>query len=118
MVEFLYDLLVVLHFLGLASLIGGALVQMKARGERTINVAMVHGALTQVVTGLLLVAMQEMADSLNIDPDHPKIGVKLVVVVVVTVLAWINRSRPTVPDGLYYLVFGLSVGNVLVAVFW
>ncbi|NED99655.1 hypothetical protein [Phytoactinopolyspora halotolerans] len=119
MVDFLYNLLVVLHFLGLASLIGGALVQMRtAGGERVINMAMLHGALTQVVSGLLLVAMQEMADSLDIDPNHGRIGVKLVVALVVTVLAWINRSRSSIPDGLYYLIFGLSVGNVIVAVFW
>lgn len=116
--ELLYNVLLALHFLGLASLVGGGLVQMTARGERAINTAMTHGALTQVVTGLLLVAMQEMADSLGYDPNHPKFGVKLVVAAVIAVLAWTNRTRPSIPDGLYFLVFGLSVANVLVAVFW
>lgn len=117
--QFLYNVFLVLHFLGLASLLGGALVQMRtAPGERLINTAMVHGALTQVVTGLLMVGMQEMSDTVGVEPNHAKIAVKLVVAVVVTALVWINRRRGHVPDGLYFAVFGLSVLNVLVAVFW
>jgi hypothetical protein len=116
--DLVYDAVVVLHFLGLASLIGGALVQMSARGGRTINAAMTHGALTQVVTGLILVGMASGIDSLDKNVDNAKITVKLVVALVVLVLAWLNRKRPTIPDGLFFAVFGLSVANVLVAVFW
>ncbi|AYY14437.1 hypothetical protein EF847_18795 [Actinobacteria bacterium YIM 96077] len=116
--EFLYNIVVALHFLGLASLIGGALVQMKARGERQINRAIIHGALVQVLTGLILVGMQEMVDSLDRDPNHAKVGVKLLVALVIAVVALINEKRPTIPDGVYFTVFGLAVANVLVAVFW
>jgi hypothetical protein len=116
--EIVYDLVLVLHFLGLASLIGGWLVQMRARGGRLVNPAMVHGALTQVLTGLLLVGLAEAVDSLDKDVDNAKIGVKLVVALVVLVLAWVNRRKGTVPDGLYFIIGGLAVLNVVVAVFW
>ncbi|MDQ1249250.1 MAG: hypothetical protein QG597_3624, partial [Actinomycetota bacterium] len=42
--EFLEHVLVVLHFLGLAALIGGFLVQIKD-SPRVVNNAMFHGAL-------------------------------------------------------------------------
>ncbi|HEU4492182.1 MAG TPA: hypothetical protein VFR74_15070 [Jiangellales bacterium] len=116
--EIVYNLLVVLHFLGLASLIGGWLVQMRARGERVVNPAMVHGALTQVVTGLLLVGLAEAVASLGSDVDNAKIGVKLVVALVVLSLAWVNRRKARIPDGLYFGIGGLAVLNVVVAVFW
>ena len=38
--DVVYKILVVLHFLGLASLIGGWLVQLRAVGERYVSAAM------------------------------------------------------------------------------
>jgi len=56
--QIVYDLLVILHFIGLASLLGGFLVQMSS-AEKGVNPAMLHGALTQLVTGLLMVGLIE-----------------------------------------------------------
>src|SRR5690606_16155569 len=83
--DFLYTLLVILHFVGLASLLGGFLVQMKpiGAGKGLINAAMVHGALTQLVTGLLLVTIAELGEG---GLNHMKIGIKLAVLIIITVL--------------------------------
>ena len=68
--------LVVLHLLGAAAIIGPWLAAPRAG---RIRMAMVWGARAQVVTGILLVGLHEMstdpADQLN----RTKIGVKLVV---------------------------------------
>jgi hypothetical protein len=69
--EVAYELLLVLHFLGMASLVGGWLVQLRARGERYVNSAMVHGVLTQLVTGVLLVGLAEGVDSLEPELGEP-----------------------------------------------
>ena len=114
--ELVYDLVVVLHFLGLASLIGGWLVQMRARGERYVNPAMVHGALTQLVTGLAIVGIGDA--SLDKDFDYAKIGTKLVITGIVVVLVWVNRRKELIPDGLYYIIGGLAIVNVALAVLW
>jgi hypothetical protein len=114
-VEIVYDLLVVLHFLGLASLIGGWLVQLR-NPERRVLPAMLHGALTQLVTGILLVGIGEGA--LDWDFDYAKISTKLVIAAVVTVLCWVNRRKEVIPSGVYLLIGGLSIVNVLVAVLW
>lgn len=114
--EIVYDLVVVLHFLGLASLIGGWLVQMRAGGERYVNPAMLHGALTQMVTGVIIVGLGESV--LDRDYDYAKITTKLVITAVVLLLVWVNRRKQLIPDGLYYLVGGLAITNVAIAVLW
>jgi hypothetical protein len=116
--DVVYQILVVLHFLGLASLIGGWLVQLRAVGERYVSGAMLHGVLVQLVTGALLVGLAEGVDSLDRTVDWAKIGVKLVVALVVAVLCWANRRREFIPNGLYFLVGLLSIANVVIAVFW
>ncbi len=114
--EIVYDVVVVLHFLGLASLIGGWLVQMRARGERAVNPAMLHGALTQLVTGLAIVGLGEGA--LDREYDYAKITTKLVITAVVLLLVWVNRRKPSIPDGLYFIIGGLAIVNVALAVLW
>ncbi len=113
---FLYNLVLVLHFLGLASLLGAWLVQL--RGDRYIHPAMLHGALTMVVTGLIMTGLAEGVESVDREIDNAKIGTKLLVALVITVLAWTNRRRGAIPNGLYFLLGVLAVGNVAIAVFW
>lgn len=112
--EFLRLLLLFLHFVGLASLIGGFLVQMKGPQRRLIP-AILYGALVQLVTGLLLIGVDKALDKAVNDP---KMGVKLLVVVVITVLAFVLRKRPTLAPGVFIGLFTLSLLNVAVAVFW
>ena len=112
--EFLRQVLVFLHLLGMAALLAGFLTQMKVR-TRHIVPAMLHGALTQLVTGVALVGVREALD----DPvDNAKMAVKLLVVVVVLALIFLNRAKTRIPDGLFFGIFTLSVLNVAIAVFW
>ncbi|MFE0772941.1 hypothetical protein ACFW3E_07580, partial [Streptomyces sp. NPDC058861] len=55
--DVLIDVFVALHVIGIASLLGGFLTQMKAMGAGTarFSPAMLHGALTMLVTGVALV---------------------------------------------------------------
>lgn len=114
--EIVYDLVVVLHFLGLASLIGGWLVQMRSSGQRYVNPAMLHGALTQLVTGLIIVGLGEAV--LEREYDYAKITTKLVITGIVLLLVWVNRRKELIPDGLYAIIGGLAIVNVVVAVLW
>ncbi len=118
--DFLFNVLVVLHFVGLASLLGGVIVQMKS-AEKGVNAAMLHGALTQLVTGVLMVGMIEsgsMGDAAEDNLIMAKIGVKLIIVLVITVLAFVGRRRtpPQVP--LWATIGVLTLANVVIAVFW
>lgn len=112
--QFLYSLLLLLHLVGFAALFGGAFVQIKAPA-RVINKAMLHGAITQAVTGLLLVGVMEM-DGATV--NHVKILVKTLVLVAIVVLVLINRKRDDVAPGAFFGVLGLTLVNAALAVFW
>ena len=115
--DVLYNVLVVLHFVGLASLLGGWLAQLGAREGRVMNLAMLHGVLTQLVTGVALVGLGSAVESLP-SPDNAKITVKLGVALVIAVLVWANRRRAAVPGGVFFGVGLLSLANVVIGVFW
>jgi uncharacterized membrane protein len=116
--EILIGILVILHFIGLASLLGGFLVQVKdtIAGKGKVIAAMFHGALTQLVTGLLLVGLVQMAEPGEI--DNAKIAVKLVVLIVITVLVIRYRKKPVAPSWVLWAIGGLTVANIAVAVLW
>lgn len=115
-----YNLLVILHFLGLASLIGGFLVQMRTT-PRVVNMAMLHGALTQLVTGVLLVGLAyplHDADPAEELPDNAKIAVKFTILLVILGLILANRKKPAIPTGVWGAIGGLAIANVAIAVLW
>jgi hypothetical protein len=116
-VTFVYNLLVVLHFIGLASLLGGFLVQMRSP-EKGVNPAMLHGALTQLVTGVLLVGIASAGLVPGEEVDHAKIAVKLVIVLIITALAFIGRKRTPPQVGIWGAIGALTLVNVVIAVFW
>jgi len=112
--DMIYNWLVIFHFIGLASLVGGFLVQMKTK-PRKVNAAMFHGALTQLVTGLALVGMIG-ADLVSRNIDYNIITVKLLITLVVTTLVIRNRKKESITNGTWGAIGGLSILNIVIAV--
>ena len=111
--ETLRLILLFLHILGFAALLGGLVVQVRDP-EKRVNAAMRDGAGTAFLAGLLLVGVLESLGS----PDHAKIGAKFAVGLVILVLVMANMRKPSIPQGLYFGLVGLTVLNVALAVFW
>ena len=107
-------IIVVIHMIGWAMVLGAALASMKSP---KITPGMFHGALTALVGGLLAVGVWEMAD-LGRDPDHTKIGIKLLLTLVVTVLVVLGRRKESVSAGYLGGIAGLVVANIAIAVLW
>ncbi|MFE7295382.1 hypothetical protein [Streptomyces sp. NPDC057579] len=111
------NIFVALHIIGIASLLGGFLTQMKAMGAGTARFvpAMLHGALTMLVTGIVLVGLNQMQDhSLN----NIKIGIKMAVLVVILALVYVKRDEEELPKPLFGAVGGLTMLNIFIAVLW
>lgn len=121
-IEQIINAFVVLHFIGLASLLGGFLVQMKSLRSGTAKIipAMVHGAWTMLITGLVLVGMHEWLGSMTEghEINNMKIGVKLIVVLVILILVMLNRKKDLVKTGLFGAIGALTLLNIVLAVFW
>lgn len=112
--EIVHGIVLLLHLIGWAALFGGLFVQLKEK-RPVVNAAMLHGAITQLVTGLLLVGLLEMNDS---DVNHIKIGIKLVVTIVIAVLVIVNKRKDFMSKGLWGLLLLLTLLNAALAVLW
>lgn len=112
--DLLYSFLVVLHLLGMAMLVGGWLLHLRAP---KIVIGMWHGALTQLVTGLALVGLAS-AGAVDHEVVEAKVGVKLVIALVVAVLIHLERRKRRQNPSVVHVVGLLAVVNVLIAVLW
>ncbi|GLW16458.1 hypothetical protein ACWDFH_23610 [Streptomyces kronopolitis] len=111
------NLFVGLHIIGIASLLGGFLTQMKAMGAGTARFvpAMLHGALTMLITGVALVGLNQAQGH---DINTLKIGIKMAVLVVILALVYVKRDDETVEKPLFGAVGALTVANIFIAVLW
>lgn len=113
--DLVYNLLVVLHLIGWAIVLGGTLVNLRTP---KIATGVLHGILTALVTGILLVGLAS-AGVAGHDPNTTKIAVKLVVAAVVAVLVILGVRKPTrVTTGYLGGIAGLTALNVAIAVLW
>ena len=112
--ELLLEALLFVHLIGFGALFGGAFVQFRDE-MRVVNAAMLYGALTQVLSGVLSVGVIEGNDE---EINHTKIAVKFAIGLVVALLCWVNRRKLDLPHGLFWGILALTVTNVGLAVFW
>jgi hypothetical protein len=107
------QILVLIHLIGFAALFGGFLVQIRSK-EPEINASMLNGSFTLLISGLALVALEEIGP----DPNVVKIAIKLLITAVIVVLVAKNRKFAAIPRGLWGLIGGLTITNAAVAVLW
>lgn len=109
------SIVLILHFIGLAGIIGGWIATVKTP---QVNKAILHGSILQVVTGILLVGLREMEG--EVDMNHMKIGIKLVIALVIMGLAIVGTKKESQNPGssgtLAVAAGVLAIVNVAIAV--
>ena len=106
--------LLFVHIVGFAALLGGLLSQVGLR-EKVVDRLMRDGIGTAFVAGLLLVGVLEAGD----DPiNHAKVAVKFAIGLVILVLVMANRRKERIPQGLWAGLLLLTMADIAVAVFW
>ncbi|HET7801540.1 MAG TPA: hypothetical protein VFL38_14045 [Humibacillus xanthopallidus] len=116
--DFVYNVLVALHLLGMAAVVGGWIA---VRSGRTLIAPIVWGARAQLVTGLALVGIASAIKDDAHEVNNTKIAVKLVIALVVVAAAEIGRARTKRGQDagtLLDVAGGGAVVNVLVAALW
>ena len=119
--EFLRDLLLFLHFVGIAVLLGGFFAQIGKSALR-ITPGMFHGALLMLVTGIGLVGVRQAL--FNDNPvefpeiDNAKITCKLIVLIAIFAVILLNRKKEKVGVGPWLAIGLLGMLNIGIAVFW
>ncbi|WP_059012980.1 hypothetical protein [Streptomyces specialis] len=113
----LITVFVVLHFIGFLVLLADMALQLPAAmaGRARMRPAMRAGAAVALLTGVVLVALNQADDQ---DLNNVKLAVKLGVVVVILALIYVKRDEERVSNALFGAVGALTVANILVAVLW
>jgi hypothetical protein len=121
------DITLILHFLGLAMIVGPFLTQMRAHTGFSFSWVLT-GGIIQLVTGALLTGLAEMrwADDPDVSLDHTKIAVKLGLSLVIFVVALVafrtqkklasESQRSLLP--LLHTAGALATANIAIAVLW
>jgi len=112
-VEALRLVLLYVHLIGFALLLGGSIAQYLS-GKIRINPAMLWGATIQVLTGLGLAAPLRDGD----EPAPAKLVTKLVFGLMIFVMVYFSRRRESVNRGHFLAIIALTLVNAAVAVFW
>lgn len=114
--DLVYNFFVFLHFASWALVFGGTIASMRTQA---LYKAVSHGAWGALVAGVIMVGVDEMADLGHTEGLMAKIGAKLVIALAVAVTAQIAvKKGENVSNGLKGAVLGLTLVNILVAVFW
>ncbi|HWH26370.1 MAG TPA: hypothetical protein VNT53_06975 [Pseudolysinimonas sp.] len=115
--EILKNVILAIHIIGVAGLLGGVIYQLPAlrTGKARIVPAVLHSAWTMLVTGVILVGLQY---PLGHEVNNAKIGIKLAVLVAIIVIILVNRKREPVARWVLPTLAGLAVANVLIATVW
>jgi hypothetical protein len=122
--DILHSVILVGHFIGLAAIVGPFLMQARWKGQYAFPVVL-GGAITQLVTGILLTGLAEMGE--DEDPlNYAKIGVKLTIAVIIFVAALLGFLKQRTAQGgggrellpFFHAAGGLALVNIALAVFW
>lgn len=111
------NIALILHFIGMAVLLGGLLA---ARGK--VIAGALHGAWLALVAGLVLVGVRYPLN--DADPeqwgaiDNGKVAVKLLVLIAILVLGYDARRKESVSMAVWGSLVGLTIVNIAVAVLW
>jgi len=114
-VEAIRLILLFIHLVGFALLLGGAITQYLS-GTFRINAAMLWGSIVQLLSGLALAA--PLRGGGDAEPSPIKLGVKLLIAILIFIMVFVPRKREAVAKGHFLGIIVLTLANAAVAVFW
>lgn len=115
--EILEHIALFFHLVGFAALFGVAAVQVRAK-ERIARNGMMHGALTQLVSGLILAGVVIFEGE---EVSHVVLTVKCLIVLTIIGILFYYREKSEqrfIPAKPFFTVFGLTFIEVIIAVWW
>jgi hypothetical protein len=117
-----YNIVVFLHIVGAAMIVGLWIGQMK---KPTVHPRQFDGAMLQLLTGIALMGLIPALGATDpdfADPNYFKLGIKFAVALAVGVLAFIGRRKfkkgEDISPGLAHGVGGLALLNIAIATIW
>lgn len=110
--ELIVNIFLVLHILGIAVLLAGFFTSMKdMKTGMKVNVGVLHGAYTMLITGLVMAGVSDPA-KLN----AVVISLKTISLTVIFFIAYTYRKKEVTPKWALPVIFLLTTLNIVLAV--
>ncbi len=115
-----YNMLLILHFIGMAGLLGGLLAQIPKKQKQSQNIVL-HSAWLALIAGIGMVGLNQVMQS--DDPtvealDHIKIAVKSTIITLVLVIGYLSKKRAQFSNKVWGAMVILTISNIFIAVLW
>ena len=103
----------IVHMLAILGILVLLLLQLK-KSPRKLSSGVMHSAATALLAGLVLVGTYSSAKP-DETLDHTKVGIKLLVVLAILVISFINSKKSELKKSIWLTLIGLTVLNILIA---
>ncbi len=112
------NIFLLLHVIGFIGILGSLLSQIKKNPRRILG-GTLHSALLSLISGLALVGIRTSLHSSDATtweaPDHGKVGIKLLFLVVILVLGYMNTKKAAVSTKVWATMIVLALVNLVIA---
>ena len=117
--ENIYNIFLVLPFIGLAGLLGGLLAQIPNKPKQ-LQKLVVHSTWLVFIAGLVMVGINQMmhADDPTVEVlDHVKVAIKSTVLIAILVIGYLNIKKSVLSNKVWAVMTLLASANIVIAVF-
>ena len=118
--QFSYNLLLVLHFIGISGLLGGLLAQIAVKPKQLPKFVL-HSAWLAFIAAIVMVGINQMmhSDDATVEVlDHIKVAVKSTVLIIILAIGYLNIKKASLSNKAWGLMTLLTILNIVIAVFW
>lgn len=115
-IDIINNSFLVLHFIGIASLLAGFLTSMKQiRTGMKMNAGVMHGALLMLISGLVMTGLPH--DPAMTSGAMLVVGIKIVILMVIFFVAITYRKKDPTPKWVLPSIAAMTILNIVLAVF-
>ena len=112
--QLIINAFLVLHLIGIASLLSGFLTQMREmKTGMKVNAGVLHGAWLMLISGLVMAGMAIDPAKLNVIV----ISLKSIVLTVIFFVAYTYRKKEVTPKWVVPAIAGFTILNMIFAIF-
>ena len=92
----------------------GLLLHQWNKSPRKLSPGVLHSAATALIAGLVMVGTYASAKP-DEELNHIKVGIKLVIVLIILAISYLNFKKSEIKKSLWLSLIGLTLLNVLIA---
>ena len=103
----------IVHMLAILGILVLLLLQWK-KNPRKLSAGVLHSAATALIAGLVMVGTYASAKP-DEELNHTKVGIKLVIVIAIMAISYLNIKKSEIKKSLWLSLLGLTLLNIIIA---